>query len=73
MECIEIHLLCKHSKKVRSSQASISISSCNELSKTVFLVSIVNEVTFPEMLVIKTFILQICNGTLDCFWLSKYG
>ena len=32
----EINLLCKHRKKVRSSQACISINSCTELSKTKF-------------------------------------
>ena len=41
IECIEINWLCKHRKKVRSSQTSISINSCIELSKTVFPLSIV--------------------------------
>ena len=36
IECIEINWLCKHRKKVRSSQASISTNSCTELSKTQF-------------------------------------
>ena len=33
---IEINWLCKYRKKVRSSQACISINSCTELSKTKF-------------------------------------
>ena len=37
MECIELSLLCKHMKNVRSSQASTSVHSCVELSKIVFL------------------------------------
>ena len=32
----EIHWLCKHRKKVSSSQSCISINSCTELSKTKF-------------------------------------
>ena len=42
MECIELNWLCKHMKKVWSSQTSISMNSCTELSKTQFVpVSIV--------------------------------
>ena len=42
MEFIEFNL-CKHRKKVRSSQVFISINSCTELRKTQFYpVSIVN-------------------------------
>ena len=36
IKCLELNWLRKHMKKVRSSQASISINSCTELSKTVF-------------------------------------
>ena len=42
MEFIEFNSMCKYMKKIRSSQASISINSCTELSKTVFPVSTVN-------------------------------
>ena len=43
MECKELNWLCRHMKKVRRSQASISRNSCPELSKTQFFpVSIVN-------------------------------
>ena len=37
IKCIEFHWLCKHRKKITSSQVSISINSCAELKKkTVF-------------------------------------
>ena len=43
MECIELNWFCKHKRKVRRSQASISINSCVELTKTQFIsVSIVS-------------------------------
>ena len=43
MEYIEFNWLRKHTKKARSSQASISINSCTESSKTqFFLEGIVN-------------------------------
>ena len=35
-KCIELKWLCKHFKKVRSGQASMSINYCTELSKTDF-------------------------------------
>ena len=42
MECIELNSFCEHMQKVRSSQASITVNSCTELSKTqYFSVSIV--------------------------------
>ena len=34
IEYIEISWLCKHRKKIRSSQSSISINSCAEMGKT---------------------------------------
>ena len=44
IECIELDWLCKHMKKVRTSEASISKSSCVELGKTQFFPkNIVNE------------------------------
>ena len=33
MECVELNWLCKHIKKVKSIQASISINSCTEMSR----------------------------------------
>ena len=45
-ECIEINWMCEHRKKVISSQASVSINSCTELSNTVFPVSIVKMIKF---------------------------
>ena len=43
MECIELNRLCKHMKKVRNSQTSISINFCTGMSKIQFFsVSIVN-------------------------------
>ena len=49
VECVELNWLCNHVKKVRSRQASISINSCAELSKTqLFPVGIVNHF-FVEM------------------------
>ena len=44
MECTDLNRLCKHMKKVRSSQVSISIKSCTEMSMSktlVFFVRIV--------------------------------
>ena len=49
VECVELNWLCNHVKKVRSRQASISINSSAELSKTqLFPVGIVNHF-FVEM------------------------
>ena len=36
MEFIELDSLCKHRKKIRSTQVSVSINSCSEFSKTNF-------------------------------------
>ena len=55
MECIELNRLCKHMGKVRSSQASISINSCTELSKTQFFpVNIVKEYSTCDQLIPPT-------------------
>ena len=45
-EYTEINWLCKHRRKLRSSQAYILTNSCAELRKTVFLVSIVKTCSF---------------------------
>ena len=55
-DCIELNWLCKHMEKVRISQASISINSCTELSKTQF---------FPEG-IFKSRYWNIYNRKLTC-------
>ena len=64
MECIELNWLCKHVIKFNSSQASISINSCTELSKAVFPWSIVKTMipssTFVNIL--KPTIVAISNS-----------
>ena len=55
MECAELNCLYKHMKKVRSSQASISINSCNELSQIQF---------FPA-----SFVYEICPK-LMCYFIK---
>ena len=57
IEYITINWLGKHTKKVRSSQAYISINSCTELRKTVFHVSIIN----------------IEALTCDAYWRAKFN
>ena len=49
MESIEINWLCKHSKKVRSSQAYISVNSCTELIKTQFPLWVLLRSTTPRL------------------------
>ena len=49
MECIEHNRLCTHMKDFRSSQASISINYCTELSKTQFFPASIVKYLFREI------------------------
>ena len=54
MECIELNCLCKHMKKVRSSQAFILRNPSFELNKTQFLrVSIAENLLICFLLILK--------------------
>ena len=72
MEFIEIDWFCKHRKKVRSSQASISINSCTELSKTqLFLVSIVKFFITPLCVVFlpQTYASRLISRSLSSLFI----
>ena len=62
MECKEIDWLFKHKKKVRCSQASISINSCTELSKTQFSQWVTLKLILP--------VVQKVKKTFDSFCIS---
>ena len=67
MEYIEIKWLCRHKKKVRSSQASFPINFCTELGKTqVFSVIIVNACLEPFSDIYD-------NGKYSCSMNQKCG
>ena len=59
--------MCKHKEKARSNQASISINSCTELSKTqLFPVIIIKEkISFPFYVMFGLVILRLGGKTVS--------
>ena len=80
MECIELNLLCKQTKKVRNSHASISINSFTESSKThFFLGSIVNMLhrhtnskNGEGLMGYLRYVLEVCNLKTKLFPFSCF-
>ena len=71
MKFVELIWMCKHKEKARSNQASISINSCTELSKTqLFPVIIIKEkIIFPFYVMFGLVILRLGGKTVS--WKMK--
>ena len=72
LECIELNWLYQHTKKVRSSQTSISIDSCTELSKTRFCPMIIVQKRFLSISYFCRIPLRGCSYFLCSVWIRNW-